>query len=149
MCLSFDHRYPDLDVAHSKLRIKILAEALALQVEDVERSVIRVRHSMWNGKLYSPKTAAGIREVDIQTLLAELLHDHLNGRRSGFILRTKAGTPLARPNVLRRSLHRILGESRFTAEQAGLGFHMPTVAPKLPVAPIAPKEARAQHALTA
>ena len=28
---------------------------------------------------------------------------------------------------------------RFTAEQAGLGFHMLTVAPKLPVAPIAPK----------
>jgi hypothetical protein len=38
---------------------------------------------------------------------------------------------------------------RFTAEQAGLGFHMPTVAPKLPIAPIAPNEARAQHALTA
>jgi hypothetical protein len=37
---------------------------------------------------------------------------------------------------------------KFTAEKAGLGFHPPTVAPKLPVAPIAPKEARAQHALT-
>ena len=32
---------------------------------------------MWNGKLYSPKTAAGVREVDIHTSLAELLHDHL------------------------------------------------------------------------
>jgi integrase len=38
---------------------------------------------------------------------------------------------------------------RFTAEQAGLGFHMPTVAPKLPVAPIAPKTAGAEIALTA
>jgi integrase len=28
---------------------------------------------------------------------------------------------------------------KFTAEQAGLGFHMSTVEPKLPVAPIAPK----------
>jgi len=34
---------------------------------------------------------------------------------------------------------------RFTAEQAGLGFHMPTVAPKLPVAP---KTAGAEVALT-
>ena len=38
---------------------------------------------------------------------------------------------------------------RFTAEEAGLGFHILTVAPKLPVAPIAPNKARAQHGLTA
>jgi len=38
---------------------------------------------------------------------------------------------------------------RFTAEEAGLGFHMPTVAPKLSVAPIAPKIAGAEVALTA
>ena len=176
-------------LAGTGLRIE---EAFALQVEDIEHSVIRVRHSMWNGKLYSPKTAAGLREVDIHHSLAELLHDHLNGRCTGFVFRSAVGTPLARSNVLRRSLHKILGEMgrekcgfhafrryrvthlrkqrvpedllrfwighadksvtdgyskvkedvefrRFTAEQAGLGFHMPTVAPKLPVAPIAPK----------
>jgi hypothetical protein len=37
----------------------------------------------------------------------------------------------------------------FTAEQAGLGFHMPIVEPKLPVAPVAPREVEAQYALTA
>jgi hypothetical protein len=37
----------------------------------------------------------------------------------------------------------------FAAEQAGPGFHTPTVAPKLPVAPIAPKTAGAEIALTA
>jgi integrase len=186
-------------LAGTGLRIE---EAFALQVEDIEGSVIRVRHSMWNGKPYSPKTAAGVREVDITNSLAELLHDHLNGRRTGFVFRTAAGTPLARSNVLRRSLHKILEEMgrekcgfhafrryrvthlrkqrepedllrfwighadgsvtdgyskvkedvefrRFTAEQAGLGFHIPTVAPKLPVAPIAPKTAGAEIALTA
>lgn len=171
-------------------------------MEDIEGSVIHVRHSMWNGKAYSPKTAAGVREVDITMSLAELLRDHLNDRRTGFVFRTAAGTPLARSNVLRRSLHKILGEMgrgkcdfhafrryrithlrkrrapedllrfwvghadqsvtdgyskvkedvefrRFTAEQVGLGFHTPTVAPKLPVAPIAPKTAGAELALTA
>jgi hypothetical protein len=39
------------------------------------------------------------------------------------------------------------GESKFTAEKAGLGFHMPTVAPKLPVAPIAPKMDQAFQAV--
>jgi integrase len=186
-------------LAGTGLRIE---EAFALQVEDIEHSVIRVRHSMWNGKLYSPKTAAGVREVDIHTSLAELLHNHLTGRSTGFVFRSAVGTPLARSNVLRRSLHKILGKMgrekcgfhafrryrvthlrkqrvpedllrfwighadgsvtdgyskvkedvefrRFTAEQAGLGFHMPTVVPKLPVAPIAPKTAGAEIALTA
>lgn len=160
---------------------------------------------VWTAILFLRNGYIGVREVDITDSLAELLHDHLNGRRTGFVFRTAAGTPLARSNVLRRSLHKILGEMGrekcsfhafrryrvthlrkqrvpedllrfwighadgsvtdgyskvkedvefrgFTAEQAGLGFHMPTVAPKLPVAPIAPiapKTASAEIALTA
>ena len=38
---------------------------------------------------------------------------------------------------------------RIIAEQAGLGLHMPTVVPKLPVAPIAPKMDRIFRALGA
>jgi hypothetical protein len=37
----------------------------------------------------------------------------------------------------------------FTAEQAGLGFRMPTVASRLPVAPIAPKWDRILSAASA
>ena len=87
-----------------------IEEAFALQVEDIEHSVIRVHHSMWNGKRYSPKTAAGLREVDIHHSLAELLHNHVIGRCTGFVFRSAVGTPLARSNVLRRSLHKILGK---------------------------------------
>lgn len=176
-------------LAGTGLRIE---EAFALQVVDIRDSVITVRHSLWRGKLYSPKTEAGVREVDIHHFLAQMLHNHLSGRTTGFVFRSAIGTPLARSNVLRRSLHKILegmghekcgfhafrryrvthlrkqrvpddllrfwighadqsvtdGYSKmkadvefrtFTAEQAGLGFHMPTVVPKLPVAPIAPK----------
>jgi integrase len=178
-------------------------EAFALQVDDVRDTVIRVRHSLWKGKLYPPKTPAGVREVDVHSSLAEALHNHIGGRRkSGFVFQTSAGTPLARSNALRRNLHKILEKigrekcgfhafrryrvthlrkqrvpedllrfwighepenvtdeysklkedvefRRFTAEQAGLGFHMPTVAPKLPVAPIAPRMDQAQSALSA
>lgn len=38
---------------------------------------------------------------------------------------------------------------RFTAEQAGLGFRMPTLVPQLPVAPIAPKLDQAFQAVAA
>jgi len=37
----------------------------------------------------------------------------------------------------------------FTAEQIGLGFHMPVVAPRLPVAPVAPSLAQAEMAVSA
>jgi hypothetical protein len=68
------------------------------------------RQSEWAGKLYLPKTTAGIREGNIHRSLAGMLHDHLNGRRTGFVFGTAAGTPLARSNVLRKSWLRILGE---------------------------------------
>jgi len=38
---------------------------------------------------------------------------------------------------------------KFTAEQAGLGFHMPTVVPKLPVAPCCTKKSSAKFAIIA
>jgi integrase len=184
-------------LAGTGLRVE---EAFALQVEDVGDSVVRVRHSLWRGELYSPKTAAGVREVDLHSSLAEVLQAHVAGRTSGFVFCSSAGTPLARSNVLRRSLHRILramgreqcgfhafrryrvthlrklrvpedllrfwighadksvtdGYSkvkedvefrRFTAEQAGLGFDLPTIGS--PVVPIAPKSIRARCEVSA
>ncbi|MGD1025512.1 MAG: site-specific integrase [Candidatus Sulfotelmatobacter sp.] len=178
-------------LAGTGLRIE---EAVGLQVEDLQGSVLHVRHSHWNGKLYSPKTDAGIREVDLHPSLASLLREHIGARTRGFVFQSSRGTPLARSNVLRRSLHKILlemglkksgfhGFRRFrinhlrnervtevllriwvghathgitdrytvdalkrdvklrreTAEQVGLGFHMPDVEAKLPVAPSALK----------
>jgi integrase len=177
-------------LAGSGLRIE---EAIALQVQDLKGNVVHVRHSHWNGDLYTPKTEAGIREVDLHPSLAAMLREHIGTRTSGYLFESSKGTPLARSNVLRRSLHKILekmerekcgfhafrrfrithlrkqrvmevllriwvghstegitdkytvealkrdvGYRKATAEQAGLGFHMP-LAPQLPVARIAPR----------
>jgi integrase len=187
-------------LAGSGLRIE---EAIALQVEDLRGTVLNVRHSHWNGDLYTPKTEAGIREVDLHSSLAEMLREHIGTRTSGYLFESSKGTPLARSNVLRRSLHKILqgmgrekcgfhafrrfrithmrkqrvmevllriwvGHStegitdkytvealkrdvayrQATAEQAGLGFHMP-VEPQLPVARIAPRMYSTELAATA
>jgi integrase len=78
------------------------------QAEDVQGSVIRVRYSLWRGQLYSPKTEAGKREVDLHSSLAERLQEHLGKRKSGFVFRTSAGTAFGRSNVLRRGLHPLL-----------------------------------------
>jgi integrase len=103
-------------LAGSGLRIE---EAIALQVQDVRGSVLHVRHSHWNGELYDPKTEAGVREVDIHSSLASLLREHIGTRTSGFVFQSSKGTPLARSNVLRRNLHKIL--QRMELEKCG--FH--------------------------
>jgi integrase len=144
-----------------------------------------------------------IREVDLHSSLAAMLREHIGKRTKGYLFETSKGTPLARSNVLRRSLHKILmgmgrekcgfhafrrfritylrkqrvmevllriwvGHStegitdrytveslkadfayrKATAEQTGLGFHMP-LASRSPVAPIAPKMYSTELAATA
>src|SRR5580698_3895244 len=73
-------------------------EAVGLQVEDLRGAVLHVRHGHWNGKLYTPKTDAGIREVDIHSSLASLLHEPIGTRTTGFVFQSSRGTPLARSN---------------------------------------------------
>ena len=94
-------------LAGSGLRI---GECCALRVEDVQDSVLRVRQSAWEGSLSSPKTANGMREVDLCSSLAERLREYLGERKTGYLFPSERGTPLRKSNLLRRSLHPILVE---------------------------------------
>jgi len=94
-------------LAGSGLRI---GECCALGVEDVRDTVLRVRHSAWEGALCSPKTANGVREVDLCSSLAEMLREHIGKRTAGLVFPSERGTPLRKSNLLRRSLHPILLE---------------------------------------
>jgi integrase len=87
-----------------------IGEALALKVENLEGRVLRVRQSLWNSVLQSPKTNNGLREVDLHSSLAEALQAHVGQRTSGFLFLNEARGPLHQSNVLRRSLHKILKE---------------------------------------
>jgi len=78
-------------LAGSGLRV---GEAVALQAEDFEGIVVRVRHSLWNGKLHSPKTKNGTREVDLHSSLAEAMAEHLWTRKAGYVFRNAAGSGL-------------------------------------------------------
>ena len=96
-----------------------VGEALALEVERFQGGTLNIRQSIWNGRLQSPKTRNGIREVDLAAPVAAMLENFIGGRRTGFIFRTSTGSALAQSNVLRRSLHLILESMK--REKAG--FH--------------------------
>jgi integrase len=117
-------------LAASGLRI---GEALALEVTDLQGPTLSVSKGAWNGRLFSPKTRAGVREVDLDPTVAVRLHELIGERRTGFIFQseqaqqttekttqqTSKGSLLRESNVLRRSLHPILADK----EIRRTGFH--------------------------
>jgi integrase len=96
-----------------------IGEALALEVGHFQNGALSVRQRLWNGSLQSPKTKAGIREVDLSPDIVQILDTFIGGRRTGYIFHARNGQPLAQSNVLRRSLHPILEAMK--REKAG--FH--------------------------
>jgi integrase len=96
-----------------------IGEALALEVEHVQAGTLSIRQSIWNGVLQSPKTKAGIREVDLTSEMATAIKTFLGNRGSGFLFRGCTGQALGQSNVLRRSLHPIL--AKLNREKCG--FH--------------------------
>jgi len=93
-------------LASTGLRV---GEAFGLHVEDLdlEAGTIKVRRSVWNGKEVTPKTKKAPRVVNIDPVLADMLRQHLNGRRGGRLFETRNGTPHSKGNV-RRKLHKTL-----------------------------------------
>jgi integrase len=97
-----------------------IGEALALEVSHLAKNgTLHVVQSVWNGRLQSPKTKNGTREVDLPQNVTEMLTTLIGKRTSGFIFRAENGNTLGQSNVLRRSLHPILVE--MGCEKAG--FH--------------------------
>lgn len=87
-----------------------IGEALALQmgpdpsdqttVWDVNERLIRVRKSVWRGRLQDPKTAAGVRDIDLSTPTNKMLQEFAKGRDQGvFLFSTKSGKPLQQSHV--------------------------------------------------
>ena len=82
-------------------------ELFGLHVEDLDlnRGVIRVRRSVWQGKEVTPKTRKGYRDVWIDSATTRMLRDHLGSRTAGRIFQSRRGTPLDTSNVLSEVLY--------------------------------------------
>jgi site-specific recombinase XerD len=96
-----------------------VGEALALEVAHFHDGSLTIRQSIWNGRLQSPKTKSGSKEVDLTWPAAAMLENFIDGRKKGFIFRASNGSALAQSNVLRRSLHPILASMK----REKTGFH--------------------------
>jgi integrase len=82
-------------------------ELFGLHVEDLDldRGVIRVRRSVWNGREVSTKTKRGYRDVWVDSGTAQMLSQHLGARTAGRVFQSRRGTPLHTGYVLNNVLY--------------------------------------------
>jgi integrase len=84
-------------------------EAFGLEIEDLDLTagLIRVRRSIWNGKVVTVKTKRAKRPINIEPTIVEMLSAHIGERTSGRVFQTRTGAPLSKSNV-RRKLNQLL-----------------------------------------
>lgn len=85
-------------------------ELCGLRIEDVDldKGIISVRRSTWEGAEQSPKTRNAVRKVGIDAELVRILRGHIGQRTFGYVFQARNGSPLRESNILRRELHPIL-----------------------------------------
>ena len=77
-----------------------VGEALALRWDDADLQVgtVSIRHTLWKGKLYPPKTPQSKRTLKLPERALEALRRHAEQRREGYLLETRNGSPVAPEN---------------------------------------------------
>jgi integrase len=85
-------------------------ELCGLRIEDVdlEKGIVSVRRSAWEGREQTPKTKNAVRKIGIDAEVVRILREHIGKRRSGYVFQARNGSPLRESNILRRELHPIL-----------------------------------------
>jgi integrase len=102
-----------------------ISEALGLEVGrhfSANCSIVQVRQQRskkGNGIEPYPKTDSGVRDIDLAPVLAALLKEFIDSRKSRFLFESANGLPLSPRNITRDSLHPIL--KKMGRESAG--FH--------------------------
>ena len=85
-------------------------ELYGLEITDVDwgRNQIRVRRSVYDGEVQTPKTANAYRVVDVKPWLLQLIREYVGDRKAGLIFLNKRGHAMRHTTVLRRHFHPLL-----------------------------------------
>ena len=101
-----------------------ISELLALEVgkhisSDGSALSIRQQRGKWGGMESTPKTEAGLRDIDLCPQLAKMLRSYIGGRNSGFLFETENGKMLSPGNLWRDGFATIVREMG----REGVRFH--------------------------
>jgi integrase len=95
-------RYEVIIVLGATCALRV-GEALSLRWEDVDLTAgtLSIRHTLWRGKLYAPKTAESRRTLKLPQRALDCLLSVSNEASEGYLLSTCNGTPVAAENFWR------------------------------------------------
>jgi len=95
----YGSRYETVIVLGATCALRV-GEALALRWEDIDpqEGTVSIRHTLWKGKLYPPKTPQSRRTLKLPERALEALRRHAGQRKEGYLLQTRNGTPVAAEN---------------------------------------------------
>lgn len=100
-----------------------IGEALGIEIDkhvSSDFSILHIRQKAWRGHIQTfLKSDNGIRDIDLPTSIAAMLKAFVGDRTSGLLFRSKNGLPPLQSNVLRLSLHPLLGR----LDQPKMGAH--------------------------
>jgi integrase len=98
-----------------------VGEAAGLEVGDISADglTLKIRQSVWNGRVQTPKTFSAFREVDLHPSLSAMLKGFVGERSAGMLFTASNGMPISQSNILKRSLYPILK----AMERDKAGFH--------------------------
>ena len=85
---------------------------------DFLRNQIRVRRSVYDGEVQTPKTKNAFRVIDVQPWLIQLIRQHIGSRKSGLVMMNNRNQAFRNTTVLRRRLHPLL--AKLGIQQAGM-----------------------------
>ena len=117
------------DDARLQVHIVLLAasgmrvdEALGLDINNVSEDgkTITICEKAYQGEVQDfLKTKNGERVVDLSPEVGSLLREYIDKRKKGLVFATRTGQPLSQSNLLKRSLHPLLEDSKIPV----CGFH--------------------------
>jgi integrase len=90
-----------------------VGEALGLSIPQISEDfrTLTVNQKAKAGEIQPYlKTKNGVREIDLCTSLANMLHEFVGTRTSGLVFHSEPGNQLLQSNILRRNFHPILAE---------------------------------------
>jgi integrase len=96
-----------------------IGELLGLEVKHFNGNTITIAQSVWEGRVQTPKTVNAFRQVDLYSVVANMVRNLIGHRKEGFIFQTRNGTALRQSNLLRSFLHPLLKELGIEKQ----GFH--------------------------
>jgi hypothetical protein len=82
--------------------------AFRIQDVDLQKGIVSIKRSSWEGGEQTPKRPNATRKVGIDVDVVRILGQQIGQRKIGYVFSARNGNPLREGSILKRRLHPVL-----------------------------------------